>query len=254
MKFIRLATLIVLGGMIYSCSPKVATTTSAPTEPKVETRAVSAGAEIVNSYLQAIGGMDKVKMIKDVQTIMEANTGMGSMTMTNYKKGNTMMKMMIEAQGMVVMEQKYDGKRAMLIGMEGSEEVTDQKQLDNFKGQSKIFPELDYANEGYTLELGEPEEYKGNPVKVLIVTTPSGRKMTEYYDTSSGFKVKTKTKAEVQGMEREIVMEFADYKEVDGIKVPHSMTMSGAMPMALQFDVKEVIFNQGLSDEIFMIE
>lgn len=182
---------------------------------------------------------------------MEGNTAMGSMTMTTMKKNNTMMAMTIESNGMIFMDQRYNGTKASITSPQGSEEITDEEALKNFSRQAVMFPELNYFKEGYKIELVGMEEVKGQSQQVVKITTPDGKEIKEFYDPQSHLKIKTEIEAEVQGLMRTIVNETSDYREVNGVKIPYSLTISGAMPMALKLEVSDVKINSGLSNSLF---
>ena len=72
-----------------------------------------------------------------------------------------------------------------------------------------------------------------------------------YYDMTSGFKVKeVKTSKGPDGKEVKVPTVFADYKEANGVKFPHSIGIKSG-PMNLDFVVKEIKVNEGVSDADF---
>ena len=49
--------------------------------------------------------------------------------------------------------------------------------------------------------------------------------------------------------------DFGEYKEVNGVLFPHSMTISGGgMPMPLQLNAHSVIINGQMDESVFAIE
>ena len=238
---------------LVSCSPKMAPQTSSESKPNESMGAstASTGGAVISTYLATIGGVEKLSKINDIKITMEGNTAMGSMTMTTMKKNNTMMAMTIESNGMIFMDQRYNGTKASITSPQGSEEITDEEALKNFSRQAVMFPELNYFKEGYKIELVGTEEVKGQSQQVVKITTPDGKEIKEFYDPQSHLKIKTEIEAEVQGLMRTIVNETSDYREVNGVKIPYSLTISGAMPMALKLEVSDVKINSGLSNSLF---
>ena len=45
---------------------------------------------------------------------------------------------------------------------------------------------------------------------------------------------------------------FEDYREVGGVKFPHSISISGAMPFELNMEITSLKVNEGISDTVFM--
>jgi len=77
-----------------------------------------------------------------------------------------------------------------------------------------------------------------------------GDNITIYYDVVSGLKLKQVTKMEMMGQSMNNIVEFKDYKEVDGIKFPHVTKIDAGM-QKMDFTVKEIQINKNVSDEDF---
>lgn len=71
-----------------------------------------------------------------------------------------------------------------------------------------------------------------------------------FYDMESGLKLKEVSI--VKGPQGEVKdpVEFSNYKEVNGVKFPYLMVRSMG-PMKLNFEVKEIKINEGVSDADF---
>jgi hypothetical protein len=48
-----------------------------------------------------------------------------------------------------------------------------------------------------------------------------------------------------------ITTDYADYKPVGGVQMPHTITISGAMPIPLKAVITEIKVNQGIDDKVF---
>ncbi len=238
-----------------ACTPKVAEKTAETESPKNETSAApesNMAMEVLNNYINAIGGKDAIMAVQDVSTEMEANTGMGAIEMKSFVKGGKYA-MQVMAQGMTVQEIKFDGNKAMMGGMQGNQEVTDEKQLEGFRTQSKVCPEMEYLGDGYKMSYEGEENLKGTDVHVIKVLTPQGATVTEYYSKSDKLKLRTIGEQEMQGQKQTVKTSFSDYREVGGIKFPHSISISGPMPFDLNLEVTSLKVNEGVSDALFEI-
>tara|TARA_B110000240_G_scaffold111442_1_gene125180 strand:- start:315 stop:677 length:363 start_codon:yes stop_codon:yes gene_type:complete len=116
------------------------------------------------------------------------------------------------------------------------------EEISKAKAESALFKDLEYASG----ELVRIEPLEGENAIVLKYND------TEvYYDMTSGLKVKeVKTAQTPDGKEMKIPTVFADYKEVSGIKFPHAIGLKSG-PMNLDFVVKEIKVNEGVSDADF---
>ena len=87
---------------------------------------------------------------------------------------------------------------------------------------------------------------EGSEAYKLIITSPEGKKSTEYFDTKSKLKVKT--------ISEEGNVTYSDYQEVDGILFPFQLKASGGgMPMPLVMKVEKVEVNKGIDDAMFKL-
>jgi hypothetical protein len=68
---------------------------------------------------------------------------------------------------------------------------------------------------------------------------------------NTGFKVKSVSTVKTpDGKETKVPTIFSDYKEVNGIKFPHSIGQKNG-PMDLNFEIKEIKVNEGVTAEDF---
>jgi hypothetical protein len=48
-------------------------------------------------------------------------------------------------------------------------------------------------------------------------------------------------------------VDMGDYKEVNGVKLPHTMTVSGPFPVPFKVNVSEIKLNAGVDDSMFKL-
>ncbi|MCA1759309.1 MAG: hypothetical protein LC658_06035, partial [Bacteroidales bacterium] len=154
--------------------------------------------------------------------------------------------------GNVMQKQVFDGERGMASAM-GQKSELEGKQLDEMRLQAKIFPELDYTEEGYKLTLDEVEDIDGNPAYKVLVTNPLGTTVTEFYDVATAYKVRTVTNQETQMGPMTITASMGDYRDVEGVKIPFSVKQQTG-PQAMDMKVVSVDLNSGVSDDVFSVE
>jgi hypothetical protein len=97
------------------------------------------------------------------------------------------------------------------------------------------------------------EEINGKACYKLSVTKPSGTKSTEYYDKATHLKVKEIQVSEAGGQTATTSFEYDDYKVVDGISIPHTITMSGPMPTPIVMKATEVKVNGEVDPALFKL-
>lgn len=207
--------------------------------------------QLVDAYLTAIGGRTKLDAITSLdQTYSMDMQGMALTTRMVQSDGKFFMSM--TAPGMNIMKQVYDGEKGLQEQM-GQSAPIEGDELASVKEQAYLFPERMYNTAGYGIEVKGVEEVNGKSCYKLAVTKPSGVKSTEFYDKETNLKVKEVQVQTLQGQSMTTTYEYADYKTVDGITVPYTITISGAMPMPMVMKATSVKVNAPVDASLFKI-
>ena len=203
--------------------------------------------QVISNYVTAIGGAKQLKKVKDV-TINAGATMQGMpISLDMYYKAPDKFLLQVGSGAMVFAKQTYNaGKGISASPMSGESKPIEGNELIAMKEQAMIFPEMYYSTLGYTTELlGIEEQKNGTQLYKIVVTKSADMKDTDYYDVSTGFKVRTEGK--------ESVSEFGDYKAVDGVLFPHALSqMMG--PQTINFTVSAIKINAKLKDDLFEIK
>ncbi len=208
-------------------------------------------ADLLDRYLTALGGKDKLNSVTSMdQTYSMDLMGMAITARVVQDKGKFYMSM--TAPGMNLMKQIYDGEKGVMEQM-GQRQMLEGGDLVAIQEQSALFPERKYTEAGYILEMKGLGDVDGRPAFKLAVTKPSGAKSTEFYDQETHLKLKEVQSAEVQGQTMTTTYEYADYKTVNGITVPHTLTISGVMPVPMVMKAESVKVNQPVEADLFKI-
>ena len=112
--------------------------------------------------------------------------------------------------------------------LQGNRDLTGN-QLDNMKNASFPSPLLNYKEMGATLELGGKEKVRDREAVLLIFKPKSGSIVRQYFDAESYILLRTVAKVEApQVGELEQTTDLADYRDVDGVKVPFEVSVTSA--------------------------
>jgi hypothetical protein len=203
--------------------------------------------DVIGKYLDAIGGKDKATGFKTrimkgtfnlVDMGMEASITM-YMAPPNYLS-------VVELPGMgTALQGVTDGKAWQSIEAMGQIGFVEGEEAAGMLQQAEM--EL-YANwdKHYASAESVGEETVGDVECIKVEMTPKeGSASTVFFDKESGLIVQTTAMA--QGMEA--ITTIADYKEIDGVKIPHSMSMGGMMTVEITIDSVEN--NAEIADDQF---
>ncbi len=207
--------------------------------------------KVIEKYVNAIGGKEKLATVSDVTMKMTASVqGMNLETIYRQKVPNKLYTS-TTMNGMVMQEQKFDGTNGVASQM-GQKQKLEGKDLESLKSQAGLFSEAKYQEMGYQLGLKGIELVEGKNAYQIEVTTAAGDKLTEFYDVNTGYKIRV-----VQSIgdgAATLVTDYGDYKEVNGVKFPHTLTINGIAPFSIKNTVTAVEVNKGIDDSIFTVE
>jgi len=213
------------------------------------------GESIIEDYISAIGGREALAKVENIQNKMTGNMmGQNIQTEVVVVKGKGMYQK-TGSDAMVMMEQKYNGKRGVTSGMMTGGSVIEMgdAELTAMAEQALIYPELTASDRGVTYKfLGETQEAGTSYYKVQTMRKEeTGMTEIDYYDQSTGLRAKKVITTE-QGSQ---TFSFEDYKEVEGIMIPHKTSISGGgMPVPLVLATESYEVNGDVDMSLFFIE
>ncbi len=207
--------------------------------------------KVIDTYVTAIGGKDKINAIKDLQLISEMNTPGPKFAVKTYQKGGNKILVDISMNGNPMSKQVYDGQKGGQVAM-GQTQALAGQELGDLKEQAMFAKEAYYQTSGYKLMLKGGEEVEGSNAYVVEVERPDGKKSTEYYDMKSGLKVREVSPGTgADGQPTMQLVDMADYQPANGVLIPRSLTVTGLLPVPVKIMVKEVKVNAGIDDAMF---
>jgi zinc protease len=217
------------------------------------TAATKSAKEIVDSYITAIGGAAAIKKITSLQQNAEMEMQGQKLTVTMKDMAPNLSAMEVSMMGQTAMKQAFNGTTGYQMQMGKKSELTGD-DLTEKKESKGIVSQLFYATDGAKLEsagtakVGTADAYK------LIVTSPSGKKKTEYYDVKSGLLLKDEKTVTKGTMEITQSTEYGDYKKVGDVLFPHTLNQNIQTPQGSQefaINIKEIKINPPLKAEEF---
>lgn len=203
---------------------------------------------VLDKYIEAIGGKEKLEAIKDITMVATTNMNGMEIKQKTYKKAPNKYAMIMSMNGSVMMQQKFDGERGIMKSFRGDQEITGD-DLENLKIDAALNAELNYKDLGVEVSLESIEPVNEKDAYKLKVVNPTGQTTYDYYDVESGLKVQSKQTITAPQGEFTQMQNYSDYKDVDGIKFPFDVKISGVQNMELKVD--SVNINTDLGDDLF---
>ncbi len=204
---------------------------------------------IISKYLDAIGGADAVKNIQDKTTIMRGTAMDQTVTIIIKQKLPNKLRQEIKAGGM---DQTliFDGEKAVMK-VAGQTIKVEGKQLEQLKLESTMEMMLNPESLGIKLSYEGSEQSGENLLHKVKFTLPSGLNWIAYFD-KTGLKVKESKETETQMGLINQILEYSNYQDVEGIKIPFTLKQSFG-PQSLELTVSSIKINKGIPDDTFVI-
>ncbi|MBS0030130.1 M1 family metallopeptidase [Chitinophaga hostae] len=209
---------------------------------------------ILNKYINAVGGADKLKAVKDLtqQYKGEVSGTQVDVTVKAKQPDKLLQTVFVPAANLMAMKLLIDGNNVSMF-RSGQEAPLPPAEKVILKDNNRVFPELYFLapENNVKLELlPVTEDINGVPTYVVNAATSNGALLRLYYDVKTGYKVRTVTLAGQEGGSPETVSDYGDYHEVSGIQFPFKYA-SGRSGLSVNMKLKTVTVNSGLTDELF---
>ena len=198
---------------------------------------------VINAYFDAIGGKDKAEAIQSKKEI--ASASMQGMTLeieskrTNKQQSFLAVKMMGN-----VMQKQVINKTEGYMEAQGQRMPMDADALAKALPDTAVFAEL--ILDPAQISLAGIVDVNGTKAYELKVSDSK----SYFYSVESGLKIKISETQEMQGNTITQETMIGDYKAVDGILFPHTITQSFG-PQKIDFITSSIELNVSFSDEDF---
>ena len=200
--------------------------------------------EVINKHVAALGGKEKLSKIQNV--VMEGNLSIqGTEISLNLTQvNNKLNRQDINAMGMhgFDMMTATEGWQYMPFqGMQKPEPKTADEVKESQSDLDIAGPLVDYAAKGHKMELVGKEDVDGTECYKIKASLAGGKQLTLFIDPASSMIIRTKEKRKMNGQEMDLQTDFSDYKDVEGVKMPYSITQQFGTVLITSIKVNQTI-------------
>ena len=220
--------------------------------------------EIIEKHLAASGGraaLSKLTSRTSTGTI-SLGTPVGNLsgTLELYNKAPNKQRTLVKIDasafggGEIVNDQRFDGTTGYIVdSFQGNRDITGS-QLETLKYTAR-FPSLllSYKEAGLQIALSGREKVGSGEAYVLVFPSTAGPGTKLFIDTDSLMVVKTVLTVNVPelGGDIEQVVEFSDFRDVDGVKMPFAVRSTNPA-QAITITLSSVTHNANIDDTSFV--
>jgi hypothetical protein len=218
--------------------------------------------DIIEKHLAASGGRSAFAKLKSRYSIgtVTLTTPSGNITGSietwnqapNKARSLTKLDLTPLGLGQTVIDQRFDGESGYVLDtIQGNHDITGT-QLESMKNGS--FPNifLNYKEMGATIELSGKEKVGDHDAYLLISKPKAGTAVRTFIDAESFLPVRTVVKVPVPqlGTDLDQVIEFSDFRDVDGIKIPFQINQSSPL-QTVSISLTKVEHNKEIDPAMF---
>jgi len=218
--------------------------------------------EVIEKHIAASGGRAAYGKItsRTAAGTITVTTPIGDLSGTievfskKPNKSRTLIKLDLTAvgAGQMTSDQRFDGTTGYVMDTLQGDRTIEGSQLDAMKNGSFPSPLLTYKEMGATLTMDERAKVGGKDAYVLKMTPKAGPSIRLFIDADSFMLVRTAVTLNVPqlGGDIEQVVDFSDFRDVDGIKIPF-VTKSTNPAQTVTATMMSVKHNTDLDDSSF---
>ena len=214
--------------------------------------------EIIAKYALGVGGLDKIKGVKNEKIVLTVESGGMLINQTLYRKRPNSMREESLLQGKTIL-QVFNGTEGWVLNpLTGREtvEAMPEDDVKEMKIQADLDGELiDYAKKGGKASYEGEEDVDGAMAYKLKLVMEKGDIMYYFIDKETNYLVKQTAKQKNEdGSESEYSILFSNFKNVEGRNIPFEMeTSTTYMGQVYKTPIKiiSVEVNKEMSDDLF---
>jgi hypothetical protein len=206
--------------------------------------------DVVENYLEAIGGRSQIKSVADRTTTMSGTTIGKTLSIVVYQKAPSMLRQEINAE---TIQQTiiFDGTRGVMM-MGEQQSALGEDELDKLKIEAQMYFLLNPDEYGVQPELIGMEIIDSVQCYNINMNFEDSTNWNQYYEVKTGLKIK-----EIKGVKTpqgifEQESFFSDYREVGELKFPFKITQTLGV-QTIELIIEKIEINTGLQDVLFEI-
>ncbi|MFN7689917.1 MAG: LolA family protein [Bacteroidota bacterium] len=214
--------------------------------------------EVITKYVNALGGIDKIKAVKNEKMVISVDAGGVTYTQTMYRKRPGSIRSETSVQGKTSV-QVFNGTQGWSLdpfsGRETVEAMTED-EIKEVKMEADIDGELiDFAKKGYKVTDEGEEDVDGSMAHKLKLVTDKNDVVYFFIDKDTGLLVKQVNKYKNEdGSESEGTMMFSNFKNIEGRMYAFEMEVSQSYQGQVYktpIKVVSVEVNKEMGDDLF---
>jgi len=224
---LRGTMLVSLLSSTWSDAP-VAAQEASPSAASAVVGTLKTGEAVLDAYVAAIGGVEKYKSLKSLRinsTFSMAAAGVKA-PMTISQQAPNRYRMELTIPGLPPIVQICDGENVYSKEPQGGARMLEGAEKDAMLLQADFDSTPTWRDTYLKAELKGMADVEGKPAYQVELSTKEGLKLSNFYDAQSLLLVQTQSEQNTVVGPMKITTSLSDYRDVQGIKMPHKSVQS----------------------------
>jgi hypothetical protein len=240
----------------YTCHRGSLQPTRLPSLPPLQSPpaalpALPSAEQVIAAYQRAVGAAKAAQFQTTVLTATDDRSENRHGTLEVQLKGPDKARMMVHLDGQPAVSQGLDGETGWVMSQD-TPRVLSQTELQSLKRVAARFSVVKIIDPPSAMQVRGIESIRGRPVHVLEVTTDPKTTRLLYFDVGTGLLVRESTSVETIVVPLQTQVDYEDYREVDGVKLPFTIRSSDNAPYATaNRSFTRIVHDLPLDDGIF---
>jgi len=213
--------------------------------------------EVIENYIKAIGGREKIKSIQSAKTEIKMKAQMFEFPTVAYLKKDGSMRTETEIQGLKIISayNSADSTGWSINPMQGdnkAHKMNDEQRKEMSDENDKLeSPLVDYKKKGHVAELLGKEDLEGDEVYKVMLTKKSGNISYYYIDALNYLIWKEEAKIKFQDREYKNETYFSNYTTQDGITSARTIENYSDGKVTMQMNIEKMEYNSKFEESLF---
>lgn len=209
--------------------------------------------DVINKHIAALGGKEKLSKIQNVVMQGSLNFQGTEIALTFTQVHNKLNRQDISVGGMTGFDMLTDKDGWSFMPFQGMQKP-EPKTTDEVKeSQSDLDiagPLVDYAAKGHKVELVGKEDVDGTECYKIKASLASGKTVTFFIDPTTHMINRIAEKRKMNGQETDLQTDLSDYREVEGVKMPYSISQQFGTVLMSVIKVNQTIPDSAYKHDI----
>ena len=213
--------------------------------------------DIIDQYITARGGKDKIAAITSVhfEGMRQMNGNEVDLKITKVDGKLSRTEFSVGGNNGYVIVTPDKGWTYIPMMSDNVNEIPEAR-LKSMQDQMDIAgPLFNYAAKGYKATLQGKDTIGGHEAWKIQLSNDAGKNMTFYIDTKSNLLIQSKQMSEGGGRNNsgptEIVTDYSDYKDIDGVMFPQTINIEGSGMGAGSMTFDKIEVNQPVDEKLY---